>query len=98
MNDYEMEYMAIELRNDWVLLQNTASENLLAFFHPDMNEIFVAHDFFETGTIVFRAKMNDDDTLTILVLDDSIISLIDFEEKQIRIDEVEVLAELEEEY
>lgn len=99
MNDNTMEYVAIELVNDWEFLQNTASENLLTFFHPHTNEICVVHNFFETGTIVFRAKINDDDdTLTILVLDDSIISFIDYEEKNIRVDEIEVLAELEEEY
>lgn len=98
MTDYKMEYLAIELVNDWELLQNTASENLLTFFHPHTNEICVVHNFLETGTIVFRAKINDDDTLTILVLDDSIISFIDYEEKNIRVDEIEIFAELEEEY
>ncbi|WP_042347846.1 hypothetical protein [Bacillus massiliigorillae] len=97
MTEHAMEYLAIVLTNGWELLQNTASESLLAFFHPHTGEVFIVNNFFETGDIVFRAKINEDDTVTILVLDDSVLSFVDYEEKQIRVDEVEVFAELEDE-
>ncbi|MGM9922660.1 MAG: hypothetical protein ACI35R_00245 [Bacillus sp. (in: firmicutes)] len=95
MNDGIIEYIAVELTHGWELLQNAAAGNLLAFFRPDCDEIYVVHDFFEDGMIIFRARIESADTVTILLQDDSVIGMVDYEEKQIRVDEVEVLAELE---
>lgn len=99
MDEFQFEYNQVDVTHGWQVLINTAAEKLLLFFDAERGELTSVYDFFEDGSIVFKVHIESEDSITILELNDErVITMIDYEEKQIRIDDIEVLAESAEEY